>query len=60
MNLVKQIIEISELTQRDFAEKVGEDPATISKYANGIRKIPLEKFVNWCEILEIKFYLQKQ
>lgn len=59
MNLVKQIIVSSKLTQRDFAEKVGEDPATISKYVNGGRKISLDKFVNWCDIFNIEIKLLK-
>jgi transcriptional regulator with XRE-family HTH domain len=45
----------ADLTQEEFAEKVGDHRQSINRYETEKIKIPLEKFLNWCEIMEVEF-----
>lgn len=49
MTTIQKLIHLSGMTQREFAQAVGEDESNISRYANGKRNISLDKFLEWCE-----------
>lgn len=52
--LIKQLR--GNLTQQQFAEKVGEkDKKIISKYERESHAISLNKFLEWCEKLDLQF-----
>lgn len=49
-----------ELTQSEFAEKVGTKQSRISKYESGMHEIPLNIFLEWCEKMGVEFTLLNQ
>lgn len=42
------------LTQSQFAEKLGVDRTRISKYENEKHDLPLGRFLEWCEKLGVE------
>jgi len=52
-NLVVLVRSAKNLSQEDFAERVGVDKSLISRYESGRRKLTLEKFTGFCKKLGI-------
>ena len=45
------------LSQKDVANFLGSTNQSIMNYEKGHSDIPLKKFIKWCELLNLKFYL---
>lgn len=50
---LREEIKLSNLTQKEIAERLGVNPSTVSKYVR-LDKFPaLDTFANLCEILDV-------
>jgi len=52
-NVIKDLREDKNLTQKQFAEMLGTTPRSISYYENGDRKIPIDMLPEISKILEV-------
>ena len=51
--ILRDLREDSDLSQRDMAEKLGVTPQQYSQYENGVSDIPLHRFVKLIEIFDV-------
>lgn len=56
--LIKQLR--GDLTQKQFAEKVGEKHQYISRWEKGETAISLKKFINMCDKMNFEFQLKSR
>ena len=58
-DLVKKLYNISNSnTQSDFADKVNEEQSTVNAILRDKRKISLQKFIDWCDFINVKITLK--
>lgn len=50
---VQKLLDLTGLSQKDLADKVGVPAPRISEYVSGKYRIRLDRLKEWCEILEI-------
>ncbi len=51
--ILRDLREDSDLSQRDVAEKLGVTPQQYSQYENGVSEIPLHRFIKLVEIFDV-------
>lgn len=52
--LVKSLRNQKGITIGEFAEKIGVNKSTVSRYENGTRKIPMEDIAKFANVLGVK------
>lgn len=50
---LREAIELSHLSQKELAEKLGINPSTVSKYMRLDKYPSLDTFANICQILDV-------
>lgn len=50
---VQKLLDLTGLSQKELADKVGIPAPRISEYVNGKYRIRLDRLKEWCEILKI-------
>lgn len=53
INPVKQLRQLTGLTQEDFCEEIEVDRTYLSKLENGKNDMGVLKFLSWCKIFNI-------
>ena len=53
-DVLQNLIQKSGISQKEISDLINIDEATISKMKKGKRSTSIDKFLTWCEVLNVK------